>query len=67
MTTPTLYCACNRHDPPLFAACGAVAMPGEKYCAWCKCGHADPFGTLAAYGRTIKKSLRLWAERKFKR
>lgn len=55
-------CQCDRHDPPLFAACGAKAAPGELFCAWCKSGHPGGLDTLQAIGRTIGKSLKLWAK-----
>lgn len=59
-------CQCDRHDPPLFAACGAKAAPGELFCAWCKSGHPGGLGTLKAIGRTVGKSLKLWARWTFR-
>jgi hypothetical protein len=58
-------CQCEKHEPPLFAACDAEVAPGETICVWCKGGHAKGLGTLRAISRTIGKSFRMWAERTF--
>lgn len=66
----TRLCQCDRHDPPLFAACGAKAAPGELFCAWCKSGHPGGLDTLRCVGRTVGRtvgrSLKLWAQRTFR-
>lgn len=63
--TRTTLCQCDRHDPPLFAQCGAKIATGEMFCEWCKNGHVGKLGVLKAVGRTVGHAMRLWARDKF--